>query len=49
MTSQGRDFWVTLENYDIHFAVEDTQLSVTRVVELTPEEMQRLRETGTIH
>lgn len=49
VTSQGRDFWVTLENYDIHFAVEDTQLSVTRVVELTDEEMQRLRETGTIH
>ena len=49
VTSQGRDFWVTLENYDIHFAVEDTQLTVTRVVELTDEEMQRLRETGTIH
>jgi tRNA (adenine37-N6)-methyltransferase len=48
VTSQGRDFWVTLENYDIHFEVEGSTLTVTRVVALTPAQMQRLRETGTI-
>ena len=39
---------MTLERYDIHFEVEGARLTVTRVVELTDEQMHRLRETGTI-
>lgn len=48
VTSQGRDFWVTLENYDIHFVVEGPVLMVTGVVELSDAQMERLRATGTI-